>query len=129
MKNNYWLLITAAAWLFALQAQAGDVLRLKHGEYVLAKIPCQDAPFAAMKSYDGNGFGDPHSHDCHSRLAGRDGAGVKVETNCINAGEGAAPRITSTETVRLRSFTAFDVISKGQTSSFRWCASTAPAPE
>jgi hypothetical protein len=121
--------IAAATWLIAVQAQADDVVRLKHGEYVLAEVSCQDAPFAAIVSYDGKGFGDPHSHDCHSHLTGRDGSGMKVETNCVNSGQGAAPRIISSETIRLGSFTAFDVTSKAQTSSFRWCATTAPAPE
>jgi hypothetical protein len=30
--------------------------RLRHGEYVLAEVSCQDAPFAAIVSCDGKGF-------------------------------------------------------------------------
>lgn len=34
---------------------------LEHGDYVQEPLACKDAPFAAIMSWNGIGFSDPHS--------------------------------------------------------------------
>ena len=75
-------------------AIAAGPLPLREGVYVLHGTPCADPPFAAIRSYDGIGLGDPHSHACVARVVAHRGVHYVVDNNCIDAGVGAAPRST-----------------------------------
>lgn len=95
----------AAASLFAIPSLAlgAATLPLQPGTYVREGSECVDPPFAAMMTYDGKAFSDPHSHDCRSTIVSRKGADYVVRTNCIAAGVGAAPRVAETERVTVLS--------------------------
>ena len=97
---------------------------LDRGTYVLAGTPCKDAPFAAMRSFDGANFSGPHDARCTTRILGRHANAVRIATTCRANGDGS-PTVatTQTETIRLvgrRSFTTAAVAS-GTPVSYRLC--------
>ena len=82
--------IIIAIWFsmpFAVMAQDQPLL-LKHGLYVQTGIACKDAPFAAMRSWDGHGFAGPHSSKCTSQVVLRHGNEYEVSTACSALGDG-----------------------------------------
>ena len=75
--------------LCSAPAGAAEPLPLEHGAYVMADTPCRDAPFAAMMTYDGRGFGGPHDSRCVSTVVSRSAGTYRVATTCSGAGDGS----------------------------------------
>jgi len=122
----------AAAGLIALQSVAlgAATLPIQVGTYVRAGSDCKDPPFAAMMTYDGKAFADPHSHACRSTIIRQEGKAYTVQTSCIAAGEGAGPRVTQTERFMILSRTRLKALGKTEmgrpdTAVFRRCGAIA----
>lgn len=99
--------------LLLLPALAGAApaspLPLAKGNYVQSNASCKDPAFAVMRSYDGIGLGDPHSHACRARVLARHGRHYAVANSCINAGVGPAPRSTERLDLTVLSHRSFAV--------------------
>ena len=121
MRPTYIVALLA----FSTAAMAAGPLPLREGTYVLHGTPCADPPFAAMRSYDGIGLGDPHSHACRARIVAQRGPRFVVDNSCIGAGVGAAPRTTERLAVTVTSREAF-AIGAGRTASrYEYCPARA----
>ncbi|WP_242096016.1 hypothetical protein [Sphingomonas sp. CROZ-RG-20F-R02-07] len=120
MRSPSHLVLTLAFTLGALEGPAAalaEPLPLAHGIYVEAGTPCADPPFAVMRSYDGVGLGDPHSHACRIRVLARHGAHYMLANSCIGVGVGPGTRSTETLRLMVRSRRAFAISG----STFRLC--------
>lgn len=105
----------------ALSAYSADILPLKHGLYAQSQYSCADAPNMAIRYYDGLGFSNEHTHACRSKATHRTGPYYAVETSCVDAGSGDAPRLSKKESFGLKSNTAFDIFDAGAATPYRWC--------
>ena len=91
--------ITATSFT-SIAAQQTSEINLRVGDYVLAGVPCKDAPFAAMREWDGRGFGTPHETRCSAHVVGRDTSGLLIENICTANGDGS-PAPTSRQKLSL----------------------------
>lgn len=102
-------------------------IALKRGTYVAAGTPCKDAPFAAIKTWDGIGFGGAHSSKCTALVTRRVGNAVTINDVCTALGDGtpAAPD-SETATVTVlgpRTFRyARSLHARTEAAVYRWCA-------
>mgnify|MGYP001807460496 CR=1 FL=1 len=87
-----------------------EPLPLSHGTYVQADLACEGAPFAALRTYDGQGLGGPHDSKCVSKIIDAHGRTYKIATSCAAAGDGSpvAPT-TAFETVFVQSRRSFKI--------------------
>lgn len=97
---------------------------LEHGDYVQEPLACKDAPFAAILSWNGIGFSDPHSSQCRSRIVTQSGNRYKFTTTCAALGDGtpdASGYVEKFTVTRLSSkrFELTDVAKPAVT--YRWC--------
>lgn len=99
----------------------GGVYRLKPGIYVQKETECADAPFAAIRRYDGRGISDPHSRACRVRVLSKRGATYQVEQSCIDAGAGPAPRVSERQTVAVADALTFSIRTRGPATTYRYC--------
>jgi hypothetical protein len=102
-------------------AKVGGVYPLTHGIYVRTDTKCQGAPNAALRTYDGAGIGDPHSHACRVHVLSRQGRRYSVTQSCIDAGVGLGPRVSERQTVTVLNPTSFTVATEGQGFGYRYC--------
>ena len=109
----------------SLAAAGAGPLPLARGTYVMRGTSCADPAFAAMRSYDGIGLGDPHSHACRLRVVARHGARYVIDNSCIGAGVGPATRATERLTLTITRRDAFAI---GAT-FYRYCPAAALPPE
>ncbi len=122
-------MIIIATWFsmpFTIMAQ-DQLVSLKHGVYVEAGTACKDAPFAAMKSWDGHGFAGPHSSQCTSQIVTRHGNQYKVRTACSALGDGTPNPSghVDTETIQLTQLSDVSFAVGSQTKArltYRWCS-------
>ena len=129
IKNALIKVTVVASWFllpFSICAQ-GKSLSLKHGIYVELGTGCRDAPFAAMKEWDGVGFAGPHSSKCTSHILTHHANQYTVETACSALGDGSPNPSghADKETIQLTrlSYINFVVSSaKKQTLTYRWCS-------
>ena len=120
----------SAAWIlipcFALAQH--DQLSLKHGSYVQKGVPCKDAPFAVMKSWDGVGFFGPHSSRCTTRVLSHHGNKFNTSTTCTAIGDGtplpSGPADVETLSLIRLSNTLFTTspANQPQATTYRWCS-------
>ena len=125
------MLPTRPALLIALALPAAVVaepLPLAHGDYVMRATPCADAPFAAMRSYDGVGLGDPHSHGCRARVMRRAGNRYVVASSCIGVGVGPGKRTVERLTVVAEGRSAFAILANGSATRYRLCPAVRNPP-
>ena len=113
-------------WLCsALQAQSP--IHLRHGTYVERSTPCKDAPFAVMKSWDGVGFGGPHSSRCTVKVTAKQGTTFHIADTCSALGDGT-PATPDTERAIVtvlgpESFRYGRKVPSGtDTAVYRWCS-------
>ena len=120
------LLVLAASLAAPAAAHAGGVLPLRPGFYVYDATACRLPPFADLQSYDGRGLGGPHSRDCRLQVLSRRGRTITARNTCIDAGEGPAPRVSRTLTLRLDGPDRYSLLTAGQSPGrFRWCPTSA----
>jgi hypothetical protein len=112
----------------ATPSQPSDI-HLQKGDYVRSDVPCKDAPFAAMRSWDGHGFGSPHLSHCTVTVSGKNKNTFLIENVCSAQGDGT-PGAEYRESGHLTvvdsntySF-ASDQGGKIHTTRYRYCAST-----
>lgn len=87
-----------------------EPLPLSHGNYVQADLTCEGAPFAALRTYDGQGLGGPHDSKCVSKIINARGKTYKIATSCGAAGDGSPVTPTTTsETVFVQSRGSFKI--------------------
>ena len=108
--------------ILAHAAPAGS-LPLKPGTYVASSDrPCAEAPFAAVKAFDGKAFSGPHESACTSSIVGRQGHRYRVSTVCHALGDGTpTPETEALETIRVRSSSSFDVTTSGRATRYDLC--------
>ena len=109
--------------MFLPAAALAEPLPLAHGDYVMHGTPCADAPFAAMRSYDGVGLGDPHSHACRANVLRRAGHRYSVANSCIGVGVGPGVRSTERLTIVPEGRSAFAIEANGAAIRYRLCPS------
>jgi len=102
-------------------AKVGGVYPLTHGIYVQEGTSCKGAPNAAIRTYDGGGIGDPHSHACLTHVLLRQGRRYSVTQSCIDAGVGSGPRISERQIVTVSNATSFTIATGGQGLGYRYC--------
>lgn len=103
---------------------AQPTIHLQRGVYVAKGTPCKDAPFAAMKMWDGNGFSGAHSGSCVARVLHANGATFAIEDTCSALGDGTATKPdTEAATVTVRNARSFRYARSGtDLADYRWCA-------
>lgn len=108
-------------------AFAAPVIALKPGTYAERSIACGDAPFAALKMWDGRGFGGAHSSKCIATVLHARGKTFQIRDTCSALGDGtpAAPDVERA-TVTMQSSTAFrytrSTPAGPDTAEYRWCS-------
>ena len=104
-------------------ASPAGFLPLKPGTYVASSDrPCAEAPFAAVKAFDGRAFSGPHRSACTSSIVGRRGQTYRVSTVCHALGDGTpAPVTGALEIIRVRSSSSFDVTASGRATRYELC--------
>jgi hypothetical protein len=103
-------------------------LQLERGTYVQEGVPCKDAPFAAVKSWDGVGLSGPHSSRCTTRVLSHHGQQFSVSTACAAIGDGT-PNPSGKNDIQTLSVTRLSnnriVVSDGgsvPSATYRWCS-------
>jgi hypothetical protein len=111
--------------LFGLAALSSSaILPLRPGNYVLTGQSCQDAPFAAMVTFDGRGFGGPHATHCTSAVLQQRGNDYRVHTTCTALGDGSPAKPSAlVERYRITSQTSFERRAPGGLLAYRLCPS------
>lgn len=105
----------------------GKNLILKHGTWVLQGVACNDAPNAAIFSWDGHGFSGAHSAQCVTKVMSQRGAAYRASTTCSALGDGApAKPYTEEWQIVRKSATQVAITKAGHTDSFRWCSASPP---
>lgn len=103
---------------------------LQHGDYVQEPLACKDAPFAAMMSWNGIGFSDPHSSQCRSRVATQSSNRYHLITTCAALGDGTPDNSGYVEkfTVTRLSNKRFELTKAAKPAGiYRWCNASVPA--
>ena len=115
-------------WIFlpCLALADHDQLLLKHGTYVQEKYDCKEAPFAAMKTWDGIGFAGPHDSKCTTSVLSHHGNQFEISTGCSALGDGTPNpsgrvSVDRLSVIRL-SNTSFTISTEAKPkATFRWC--------
>jgi len=119
------LSIFAATMTLALAAGAASAATLPiiAGTYVRDKYACRDAPFAALRDFDGRSFSGAHSSDCDTFILRRHGSNYTIRTTCKAEGDGTPMQpVTQLQTVQVLSSKRFVVIrSTGDQAAYRLC--------
>jgi hypothetical protein len=127
--------IVAACISIPLVISAQDQsLQLERGTYVQEEVSCKDAPFAAVKSWDGVGLSGPHSSKCTTRVLRHHGQQFSVSTACAAIGDGT-PNPSGKDDIQNLSVTRLSnnriVVSDGESASsatYRWCRADGGIP-
>lgn len=98
-------------------------LPLDAGIYVVTGYkPCNSAPFAGVRQFDGRSFSGPHASACESTILEHSGANYRVKTDCQALGNGApAPASSEVVDVRVKSRTSFFLVHDNRTLEFALC--------
>jgi hypothetical protein len=102
----------AAAMTLALTAgvTSAATLPLVVGTYVRDEFACRDAPFAAIKDFDGRAVSGAHSSDCDTVVLRRRGSTFTTTTTCKAEGDGTPMQpFTQVQTVQVLSSRRFVV--------------------
>lgn len=123
--------IKSVGLLFAVLMPAQQLsLHLRHGDYVQESVACKDAPFAAILSWNGASFPDPHSSQCRSRLLAQSGNRYDISNTCAALGDGTPDRSGYVDrfTITRLSDSRFALTKGGKSIGiYRWCnASVGP---
>jgi hypothetical protein len=102
-------------------SKPGGIYRLKPGIYVQKGVGCGTAPNAAVRSYDGRGISDAHTHSCRARILSRRGAQYDVSQSCVDAGVGPAPRVTERQKLTVLDALTFTLQTRGAGTTYRYC--------
>jgi hypothetical protein len=121
----------ATAWASVdTSPKPGGVYRLKPGIYVARDSPCETAPNAAIRTYDGKGIGTAHTHACKAVVRSRQGSTYVVDQTCIDAGTGPGKRFTERQRIRVQDALTFTQSfpqsfpqSRGAGTTYRYCPS------
>lgn len=114
------LLLGATCWVGAAD---GPSLPLDAGIYVVtAYRPCNSAPFAGVRPFDGHSFSGPHASICESAILEHNGTTYRVKTDCQALGNGApAPASSEVDDVKVKSRTAFVLTHDNRSLEFALC--------
>jgi hypothetical protein len=129
------LSIFAAAMTLALTASVASAatLPLVVGTYVCDEFACHDAPFAAIKDFDGRSFSGAHSSGCDTVVLGRQGSRYATRTTCMAQGDGTPMQpFTQLQTVSVLSSKRFVVTptkaASAARAAYRLCGSLNRVP-
>jgi hypothetical protein len=112
----------ATAWASVdTSPKPGGVYRLKPGIYVAQDSPCETAPNAAIRKYDGKGIGTAHTHACKAAVRSRKGDTYVVDQTCIDAGMGPGKRFTERQRIRVQDALTFTQSAGRDGTTYRYC--------
>ncbi len=84
----------------AATASTNSLVPIAAGTWVRDGTACQDAPFAAQFSFDGQAFAGPHASGCRTKVLSHDSDSYRMSTTCTALGDGT-PTAKTTEVQRL----------------------------
>jgi hypothetical protein len=105
------------------QAAPTSSLPLQPGTYVISSYkPCEEAPLAGVKTFDGKALIGPHESDCTSSIVSHRGETYQISTECRAHGDGTPQSPSkSLETVQVKSKSSLAVVVHGQPVRYDLC--------
>ena len=106
-----------------VQAAPATLIPLEPGTYVVSSFkPCEEAPLAGVKAFDGKAFIGPHESKCTSSVMSRHGQTYQVSTKCLAHGDGSPEKPTrSLETMQISSPSSLAVMVHGEAVQYELC--------
>jgi hypothetical protein len=127
MNNSKVALLLIGCAVATLQpgAALSEIFPLKHGIYV-SNVPCGQASFGTIFSYDGKGITIGHA-SCKEKVLNKSGNTYKVSTKCYSERDDSTTKLTEVYTIT--SHTSFTVKNDNGEFSSRYCErSSLPSP-
>jgi hypothetical protein len=120
MNNSKVALLLIGCAVATLQpgAALSEIFPLKHGIYVLSNVPCGQASFGSLSSYDGKGITIGHA-SCKVKVLNKSGNTYKVSTKCYSERDDSTTKLTEVYTIT--SHTSFTVKNDNGEFSSRYC--------
>src|SRR4051812_3153144 len=76
-------------WALSGAATGAEVIPLNKGVYVIQGVtPCEQAPLAAVQSYNGKAISGAHEAGCHMKMIKRINNIYRIMQSCDEAGDG-----------------------------------------
>jgi hypothetical protein len=128
MNNSKVALLLTGCAVATLQpgAALSEIFPLKHGIYVSSTVPCGQASFGTMDSYDGKEITVGH-FSCNVTVMNKSGNTYKVSRKCHSERDNST--IKHTEVYTITSDTSFTVKNEYGEFSSRYCErSSLPSP-
>jgi hypothetical protein len=120
------LMIGCAAATLQPGAALSEIFHLKHGTYVSSNVPCGQASFGTMDSYDGKGITVGH-FSCNVTVLNTSGNTYKVSSICHSERDNST--VKHMEVYTITSDTSFRVKNEYGEFSSRYCErSSLPSP-
>jgi hypothetical protein len=111
------------------QAEIGSVLPITVGIYIDESQTCADPANAGLLSYDGEGLGGAHTHDCRMIIESHQGKLFGYLQQCVDAGIGDGPVITEKGLMTIESDKRFLLHRNAGKTAFTYCDPSALPPE
>jgi hypothetical protein len=121
LKSNVCALALSVGTLACAAPSA--LLPLNPGTYVVSSYkPCEEAPLAGTKEFDGKTFVGPNESQCTSSVVSHHGNAYRVSTRCSAHGDGTPETPTRwTQTVHVESASGFDAVLDGKSVRYELC--------